>query len=84
MGGAMDLAAAEGGTLASFPARLLHGQGWGHKTFPGHCVPAALDLWLGSQSRRCINLEGTARLVEALPLRPPAVPSATPTGGGAG
>jgi hypothetical protein len=35
MGGAMDLVAAEGGTVASFPARLLHGQGWGHKLFWG-------------------------------------------------
>jgi hypothetical protein len=48
----MDLATTKGGTLASIPARLLHGKGVGREAFPQRGVLAAQDPQFGSSGRR--------------------------------
>jgi hypothetical protein len=79
-GGEMDLAATEGGTLASVPTRLLHGLGRRRKAFSQCGILAAQVPYFGPSGCCHVHCEGTARLTEALsptsqwfPLRLPPV-----------
>jgi hypothetical protein len=80
----MDMAATEGGELASVPARLLYGLGRRRETFLQCGISAAQIPYFRSSGCRCIHCEGTARLNEALLPTLPAVPPAPPTSRGAG
>jgi hypothetical protein len=80
----MDLAAMDGGSMASVPARLLHGKGRGCEAHRECGIPTASDPYFGSLHCCCVASEGIAWVDEAIPLAPPDIPLTTPTGGGAG
>ncbi len=82
--GEIDMAATEGGALASVPARLLYGLGQRCKTVLQCGIAAAQIPYFGSLGCCRIHCEGTARSNEALLLTSPAVPPAPPTSRGAG
>jgi hypothetical protein len=54
----MDMAIMKGGTLASIPARLLHGKGVGREAFLQCGVLAAHDPQFGSLGHRRVHSEG--------------------------
>ncbi len=83
-GSEMDLAATEGGPLASVPTRLLYGMGQRREAFLQCGILAAQVPYFGPSGCCHVHCEGTARRTEALSPTLPAVPPATPTNQGAG
>jgi hypothetical protein len=70
----MDMATTKGGTLASIPARLLHGKGVGREAFPQRGVSAAQDIIriIGSSLHpfgrgRLVSLSVTTRATKLSP-----------------
>jgi hypothetical protein len=77
----MDLVAMEGGSMASVPARLLHGEGRGREAHVALRQPRIHNL--DNCAVVVLLLRGWHWRMKQLPARPD-VPLATPTGGGTG